>query len=358
MDTQSRNERRFGGIFFGHIEVGKSASARSCGDREHAQNPAHAAVERKFSREKFSRRVEPYLFGGKEEREREGYIKCRACLFQFRGGKREHYLLVAPFGRLKLLFVARIFYCRRDTVLRLLHGFVGKPDDSKRVQAFHDIALDRDDGRLRQHRLRAIYASESRSYFLFRTHGSSLQLLAYSGKHFIHGLPNWHSCKLSAASQWVILLNQLQAVLYAGARGGICLKSVERNFFFARFADAIGAFFHFFERVHDVLVALFELFYERHIDRQFFYLVRRIVWVRFNSFTRGAPLPVARVTLHAAVGRQFFLDRIALRAQSSAQLLQLIFGDVFHRIHVWCISYMVSSIRILYTKYQILNTAL
>src|SRR3989338_9239189 len=102
MDTQSRNKRRFGGIFFGYIEVGKSSGARGGGDREHAQNPAHAAVERKFSSEEFSRRVEPYLFGGKEERERERYIKCRAFLFQFQIGKREHDLFVAPFGRLEL----------------------------------------------------------------------------------------------------------------------------------------------------------------------------------------------------------------------------------------------------------------
>src|SRR3989338_10647618 len=170
MDTQSRNERRFGGVFFGHIEVGESAGARGGGDREHAQNPADAGVERKFSSEEFSRRVEPYLFGGKEEREREWYIKCRAFLFQFRGGKREHYLLVAPFGRLELLFVARIFYCRRDAVLRLLDRFVGEPDDGECMQAFHNIALHRDDGRLRQHRLRAKDARESGSYFLLVSH--------------------------------------------------------------------------------------------------------------------------------------------------------------------------------------------
>src|SRR3989344_2165626 len=170
MDTQSRNERRFGGVFFGYIEVGKSARPRGGGDREYAQNPAHTAVERKFSREEFSRRVERYLFGGKEERERERYIKCRAFLFQFRGGKREHYFLVAPFRRLELLFIARIFYCRRDTVLRFLHGFVREPDDGKRVQSFYDIALHRDDGRLREHRLRAKDARESRSYFLLVSH--------------------------------------------------------------------------------------------------------------------------------------------------------------------------------------------
>src|SRR3989338_7992777 len=143
MDTQSRNERRFGGVFFGYIEVGKSARPRGGGDREYAQNPAHTAGERKFSREEFSRRVEPYLFGGEEERERERYIKCRAFLFQFRGGKREHYLLVAPFGRLDLLFVARIFYRRRDAVLRFLHGFVGKPDNGKCMQSLHNVALHR-----------------------------------------------------------------------------------------------------------------------------------------------------------------------------------------------------------------------
>src|SRR3990167_11094135 len=103
----------------------------------------------------------------------------------------------------------------------------------------------------------------------------------------------------------------LIGVLYTCTRCRVCLETLERDGLVARFANAVDALFHFFERLGHIYVSIFELFDERNVGRQFFYLIGDVVGVGFLPFeTLARTLPVTCLALHAPVTRELILERL------------------------------------------------
>src|SRR3989344_5511564 len=135
--------------------------------RERAEDGPKRAIKRELAGKKFAFWIKFRLLGGEEESQRERKIKNRALFLERGGGKREHYLFVASLRRFEF---ARILYCGRDPILRLLDRLIRKSDDSECMKSFHDVALDRDDRRLREHWLCAKDARKTRRYLLLLHH--------------------------------------------------------------------------------------------------------------------------------------------------------------------------------------------
>ena len=100
-DGNAFNQRPFGGVFLGKIDLFESLFLCFLRQNKDAFNGTHGAVQRKFPQKQFSRRIKRNIVDREKIRDRHGQIKTRPFFFQISGSKRDNHLLVLVLGRCK-----------------------------------------------------------------------------------------------------------------------------------------------------------------------------------------------------------------------------------------------------------------